>query len=127
MLPRLGVPVALSGITTAAVTGGAITAWRWPWKTTVLCTSRSRALWIQVPRLSTDQTFTQLQRPPGYRFALARHCLDAGTLRVQITRTLVATTKGLEVVEKGPKSASDKRSLPLPQQVAVALRSFKAL
>lgn len=52
--------------------------------------------------------------------------LDAGTLRVQLTRTLVATDHGLDVVEKGPKSASGKRSLPLPAQVIAALRTFKA-
>jgi len=53
--------------------------------------------------------------------------LDAGTLRVALTRTLVATDHGLEVVEKGPNSASGKRSLPLPQRVIAALRTFKAL
>jgi integrase len=53
--------------------------------------------------------------------------LDTGTLRVQITRTLVATDEGMVVIEKGPKSASGKRSLPLPQQVTAALRTFKAL
>jgi integrase len=53
--------------------------------------------------------------------------LEAGTLRVALTRTLVATDHGLEVVEKGPKSESGKRSLPLPQQVIAALRTFKAL
>src|SRR2546423_12728060 len=59
MLLRLGVPVALSGITTAAVTGGAMTGWRWPWKTTVRCTSGSRALWTRINRLWTDQALTQ--------------------------------------------------------------------
>jgi integrase len=53
--------------------------------------------------------------------------LDAGTLRVQTTRTLVATNEGMVVVEKGPKSASGKRILPLPVQVTAALRTFKAL
>lgn len=52
--------------------------------------------------------------------------LDAETLRVVTTRTLVATDNGLAVVEKGPKSASGKRVLPLPPQVTVALKAFKA-
>ncbi|MGI9063247.1 MAG: tyrosine-type recombinase/integrase [Pseudonocardiaceae bacterium] len=51
--------------------------------------------------------------------------LDAGTLRVEITRTLVATDHGMEVIEKGPKSASGRRTLPLPPQVTTALRAFK--
>jgi len=51
--------------------------------------------------------------------------LDAGTLRVEITRTLVATDHGMEVIEKGPKSASGRRTLPLPPQATTALRAFK--
>lgn len=53
--------------------------------------------------------------------------LDAETLRVVTTRTLVATDKGLTVVEKGPKSASGRRTLPLPHQVTAALTRFKAI
>jgi integrase len=51
--------------------------------------------------------------------------LDVGTLRVEITRTLVATDHGMVVIEKGPKSASGRRTLPLPPQVTTALRAFK--
>lgn len=53
--------------------------------------------------------------------------LDAGTLRVANTRTLVMTDEGMRDVEKGPKTTSGKRSLPLPAQVTAALRTFKAL
>ncbi|HEX6402405.1 MAG TPA: site-specific integrase, partial [Pseudonocardiaceae bacterium] len=53
--------------------------------------------------------------------------LDADTLKVSSTRTLVATDAGMVVVEKGPKSASGRRVLPLPAQVTAALRTFKAL
>ena len=52
--------------------------------------------------------------------------LDAGTLTVETTRTLVATDDGMVVVEKGPKSASGRRSLPLPAQVTSALKAFRA-
>jgi integrase len=52
--------------------------------------------------------------------------LESDTLRVQSTRTLVATDKGIVVIEKGPKSASGRRSLPLPAQVTSALKAFKA-
>ena len=52
--------------------------------------------------------------------------LDAGTLTVETTRTLVATNDGMVVVEKGPKSASGRRSLPLPAQVTSALKTFRA-
>jgi integrase len=52
--------------------------------------------------------------------------LEAGTLTVETTRTLVATDEGMVVVEKGPKSASGRRSLPLPTQVTAALKAFKA-
>lgn len=53
--------------------------------------------------------------------------LDAGTLTVETTRTLVMTDQGMQVVEKAPKTASGRRSLPLPAQVTAALRTFKAL
>ena len=53
--------------------------------------------------------------------------LDEGTLRVVTTRTLVATGKGLTVVEKGPKSASGRRTLPLPHQVTAALARYRAV
>jgi integrase len=53
--------------------------------------------------------------------------LDAGTLTVETTRTLVATDDGMVVVEKGPKSASGRRSLPLPAQVTSALKAFRAV
>lgn len=53
--------------------------------------------------------------------------LDAATLTVATTRTLVATDDGTVVVEKAPKSASGRRSLPLPTQVTAALRTFRAL
>jgi integrase len=52
--------------------------------------------------------------------------LESETLKVTSTRTLVATDKGMVVVEKGPKSASGRRVLPLPAQVTAALRTFKA-
>ncbi|HEY3691102.1 MAG TPA: site-specific integrase, partial [Pseudonocardiaceae bacterium] len=53
--------------------------------------------------------------------------LDAGTLNVVTTRTLVMTDQGMQVVEKAPKTKSGRRSLPLPAQVTAALRTFKAL
>jgi integrase len=53
--------------------------------------------------------------------------LVSETLTVATTRTLVATDGGMVVVEKGPKSASSRRSLPLPGQVIAALRTFRAL
>lgn len=53
--------------------------------------------------------------------------LDAGTLNVVTTRTLVMTDQGMQVVEKAPKTKSGRRSLPLPQQVIAALRAFKAV
>lgn len=52
--------------------------------------------------------------------------LDAGTLKVETTRTLVAIEGPLVVVEKGPKSAAGLRTLPLPAPVAAALKAFKA-
>ena len=52
--------------------------------------------------------------------------LDAGTLNVVTTRTLVMTDQGMRVVEKAPKTKSGRRSLPLPTQVTAALRAFKA-
>jgi integrase len=52
--------------------------------------------------------------------------LDSGTLTVETTRTLVATDAGMQVIEKGPKSASGRRSLPLPAQITAALKAFKA-
>jgi integrase len=53
--------------------------------------------------------------------------LVSDTLTVATTRTLVATDDGMIVVEKGPKSASGRRSLPLPGQVTAALRTFRTL
>jgi len=47
--------------------------------------------------------------------------LDAGTLTVANTRTLVGGT----MLEKGPKSEKGKRHLPLPAPVITALRAFK--
>ncbi|MCA1675033.1 MAG: site-specific integrase [Actinobacteria bacterium] len=52
--------------------------------------------------------------------------LDAGALKVERTRTLVASDGGIVVVEKGPKSASGRRTLPLPPQVTAALKALKA-
>lgn len=52
--------------------------------------------------------------------------LDEGTVSVTSTRTLVMTDEGMQVVEKPPKTASGRRSLPLPAQVTAALRTFKA-
>ena len=48
--------------------------------------------------------------------------LEAGTLRVSNTRTLVESA----VVEKGPKSAAGRRTLPLPPRMVAALTRFKA-
>lgn len=48
--------------------------------------------------------------------------LDAATLSIELTRTLVAG----EVEEKGPKSEKGKRRLPLPKPVHLALKTFKA-
>ncbi|GAB3902693.1 tyrosine-type recombinase/integrase [Kibdelosporangium lantanae] len=48
--------------------------------------------------------------------------LDAGTLKVKITRTLVDG----EVEEKGTKSEAGKRTLPLPKPLHTALKTFKA-
>jgi integrase len=48
--------------------------------------------------------------------------LDAGTLSVELTRTLVEG----EVEEKGPKSEKGKRKLPLPTPLHTALKAFKA-
>lgn len=48
--------------------------------------------------------------------------LEAGTLKVATTRTLVRGA----VVEKMPKSESGKRELPLPAPVHAALKAFKA-
>lgn len=53
--------------------------------------------------------------------------LDEGTLTVETTRTLVMGDAGMTVVEKAPKTASGRRSLPLPTQVIAALRTFKAV
>ncbi|MBP2370697.1 site-specific integrase [Pseudonocardia parietis] len=53
--------------------------------------------------------------------------LDAGTLDVANTRTLVAGDRGQVVVEKGPKSSAGERSLPLPASVTAALRRLKTL
>jgi integrase len=49
--------------------------------------------------------------------------LDAGTLTIANTRTLVVG----EVVEKGAKSAAGRRALPLPAPVVAALRTFRRL
>lgn len=51
---------------------------------------------------------------------------EAETLTVRITRTLVATDAGMVVVEKGPKSKSGRRTLPLPAPVTAALKTLKA-
>jgi integrase len=48
--------------------------------------------------------------------------LDAGTLSVELTRTLVDG----EVEEKGLKSEKGKRKLPLPKPLHAALKTFKA-
>lgn len=48
--------------------------------------------------------------------------LDAGTLSIETTRTLVEG----EVEEKDPKSENGKRTLPLPNTVITGLRAFKA-
>lgn len=48
--------------------------------------------------------------------------LEAGTLRVENTRTLVVGV----VEEKGPKSERGKRTLPLPGPVVVALKALRA-
>lgn len=48
--------------------------------------------------------------------------LDAGTIRVEATRTLVAG----EVIEKDTKSEAGERWLPLPTVVLVALKAFRA-
>jgi integrase len=48
--------------------------------------------------------------------------LDAGTIRVEATRTLVAG----EVIEKDTKSESGERWLPLPAVVLAALKAFRA-
>ena len=53
--------------------------------------------------------------------------LDEGTVNVTNTRTLVMTDEGMQVVEKPPKTASGRRSLPLPVQVTTALRAFRTL
>ena len=52
--------------------------------------------------------------------------LDTETVRIEVTRTLVATDAGMTVIEKGPKSASGRRVLPLPAQVTTALRTLRA-
>lgn len=52
---------------------------------------------------------------------------DEGMLTVETTRTLVMGDGGMTVVEKAPKTASGRRSLPLPARVIAALRTFKAL
>lgn len=48
--------------------------------------------------------------------------LDAGTIRVEATRTLVAG----EVIEKDTKSEAGERWLPLPAVVLAALKAFRA-
>ncbi|GLY55010.1 tyrosine-type recombinase/integrase [Lentzea sp. NBRC 102530] len=48
--------------------------------------------------------------------------LEAGTLSVELTRTLVDG----EVEEKGPKSEKGKRRLPLPKPLHAALKAIKA-
>lgn len=53
--------------------------------------------------------------------------LDTGTVSVETTRTLVATDAGMVVVEKGPKSASGRRVLPLPTVVVVALKALRSV
>ena len=46
---------------------------------------------------------------------------------VRNTRTFVASDDGMVVIEKGPKSASGRRTLPLPTPVVSALKKFKAV
>lgn len=48
--------------------------------------------------------------------------LEAGTLSVELTRTLVEG----EVEEKVPKSEKGKRKLPLPKPLHAALKAFRA-
>ncbi len=52
--------------------------------------------------------------------------LDAETIAIRTTRTLVATDHGMTVVEKTTKTRAGKRTLPLPAQVCAALTRFKA-
>ena len=52
--------------------------------------------------------------------------LDAETIAIRTTRTLVATDRGMSVVEKATKTRAGKRTLPLPAQVCAALIRFKA-
>ena len=56
------------------------------------------------------------------RAALADVDLEAGTLRVANTRTLVVG----EVVEKAAKSRAGMRELPLPAPVVAALRTLRS-
>ncbi|MGH3480567.1 MAG: site-specific integrase [Nocardioidaceae bacterium] len=53
--------------------------------------------------------------------------LDDETLEIVTTRTLVATDEGIIVVEKGPKSKSGHRVLPMPSVVVAALTKFRAM
>lgn len=53
--------------------------------------------------------------------------LDAQTLTVSNTRTVVWFADGGQVVEKPPKTDAGERTLPLPAPVVAALKAFKAL
>lgn len=53
--------------------------------------------------------------------------LDAQTLTVANTRTIVWSAGGGQVIEKPPKTESGNRTLPLPAPVVGPLRTFKAL
>jgi integrase len=53
--------------------------------------------------------------------------LDAQTLTIANTRTIVWETGGGRVVEKPPKTDAGNRTLPLPAPATTALRSFRTL
>lgn len=76
-------------------------------------------------RLHAQMLFTLLGMRPAENCGLRwveDVDLDAKTIRLQNTRTIVDG----EVEEKGPKSESGKRTLPLPAPVWEALTSLKA-
>lgn len=52
--------------------------------------------------------------------------LDEESLTISNVRTLVWTSDGGQVVEKGPKTAAGQRTLPLPAPVTAAMRAFRA-
>jgi integrase len=51
--------------------------------------------------------------------------LEAETIAIRTTRTLVATEHGMIVVEKATKTRAGKRTLPLPTQACAALTRSK--